>query len=407
MTGEHLPLEGIRIIDFTWVIAGPLTTRVFANLGADVIKIESRTRVDGIRYSLHSADRSSPNGGPLFNDCNPGKRSVAINLNRPEGVEIAKRLIAVSDIVVDNFSGSRMTRWGLGYEQLARTIPSLIMLSMPMMGSTGPFRDYRGNGNHVAALVGMNMSMGFEPRPPMGSDVAYPDFVNPYHASFALLVALHHRARTGEGQFIDLAQYESTAAVSGYAIPDYSVNGTDSSHNGNLDYDMFPHDVYECLPDDDGTRRWVAIAVRDDADWRALCRVLQQPEWALSEDFRSARNRRSHAEEIERQMRGWASQYDAHAAAQVLQGVGVPAGAAQDVRDLVDRDAHWSERQLDVISTKHGPMFCQAELIKFADLRIPSRPAPDLGEHTHSVLHDLLDLDPAEIERLEAAGVLE
>ena len=212
-----LPLDGIRVADFFWLIAGPATSRILSDWGADVVKIESEARVDTIRLvGVQPEEPGTINSNAVFADCNTGKRSVSIDLNSPQGIALAKELIAECDVVTNNFTGDRMDRWGLGYEDLRQVRPDLVMLTMPVMGTSGPYLRYGSYGNGVIAYSGFNANMGLPGRPPVGIAPLYSDFSAPYIAASAILAALHHRERTGEGQFIELAQVESDDRAAGH-----------------------------------------------------------------------------------------------------------------------------------------------------------------------------------------------
>ena len=240
---ETRPLAGLRVTDFFWLIAGPATSRMLADLGAEVIKIETNTRDDQIRVQgmWHSDAASSRSPNAVFMDCNASKLSVTLNLNTTRGVELARELVRRSDIVTNNFTGERMNRWGLGYEDLVQIKSDIIMLSMPVMGTTGPFRAYGANGRGIVAHGGLDVNMGFPGRPPVGMGPLYSDFTSPYFAVSALMAALHHRERTGEGQFIDLAQFQATVSLLGTDVIESTANGHVRAADGNRNRDAAPH----------------------------------------------------------------------------------------------------------------------------------------------------------------------
>ena len=258
----RLPLEGIRVADFCWLIAGPLGTRVLANWGAEVIKIESGTRLDTIRGGgQRYSSELSPNVAPVFNDSNTSKLSITVDINKPAGMDIVRRLIGLCDVVTNNFTSTRMDRWGLGYDDLIKIKPDIIMVTMGVMGKGGPHSNYGGYGSHINAGSGLNSITGFPNREPVGTGALYPDFAsNPYHLLMAVLAALWHRNRTGEGQFVDIAQYESTIALLGTSILEYTALGRTPARPGNRNEAAAPHGVYKCA----GNDRWVAIGVFTD-----------------------------------------------------------------------------------------------------------------------------------------------
>lgn len=400
------PLSGIRVLDFTWMIAGTMATRPLANLGAQVIKVESSARIDGMRSgNIRVGDPTNPNASVVFNDCNTSKLGIAIDLGRPEGIELVKRLVAISDIVVNNFSGTRMERWGLGYEELRAIKPEIVMLQMPVMGTTGPLRDYRGNGPHISAMIGFNDATGFPGRPPVGTDIAFPDFsANPNHGAFAMLAALHHRQRTGRGQYIDLSQIESTAALLGGPLLEYTATGNLIGPTGNADRNHAPHGVYPCRGDD----RWIAIAVTTDGMWRRLRGLLGNPDWADEERFETAEGRLAATEELDTAIATWTRDQDCYELMGRLQSARIAAGVTQDVRDLVEHDEHWRERQL--INLEHpelGTTATHGEPIRIDGQRAELTRSPLLGEHTDHVLREVLHLPDDEVDALYLAGVLQ
>jgi len=400
------PLSGIRVLDFTWMIAGTMATRPLANLGAQVIKVESRARVDGMRMgNIRVGDPTNPDASVVFNDCNTSKLGMTIDLGRPEGIALVKQLVAISDVVVNNFSGTRMERWGLDYEALRAIKPEIVMMQMPVMGTTGPLRDYRGNGPHILAMLGFNDATGFPDRPPMGTDVAYPDFsANPNHGAFALLAALHYRQRTGRGQYIDLSQIESTAALLGGPLLEYTATGHLIGRTGNADRNHAPHGVYPCAGDD----RWIAIAVTTDGMWRRLRELLGNPDWAQEERFDTVEGRLAASEELDVALANWTHDQDRYELMERLQSARIAAGVTQDVRDLVEHDEHWRERQLTYLEHPElGITATHGEPIRINGQRAELTRSPLLGEHTDYVLREVLRLPDDEVDALYLAGVLQ
>src|SRR6478609_10072351 len=272
----QLPMTGIRVADFSWVGAGPFLTKPLADHGADVVKVESRTRVDPIRSmapfrdGLKGADRSG-----YFANRNSSKRSICLDLKHPRGRELALRLIEVSDVVVNNFSPGTMDRLGLGYDASRAVRPDVIYLEMPMLGTEGPHRDCRGYGLTIAAAGGLLGLTGYAGGSPVGTGTNYPDHVpNPLHGAVAVLAALRKRRRTGHGEYIELAQLESTVNAIGPAIV-AAAAGVDVRPVGNADPLAAPHGVYPCA----GTDRWCAIAVFGEYQWTATRSVLDSVDW--------------------------------------------------------------------------------------------------------------------------------
>jgi benzylsuccinate CoA-transferase BbsF subunit len=399
-----LPLRGVRVLDFTWMIAGPLGTRELANFGAEVLKVESYNRVDRIRETgPHPDGPWSFNEDGSFNDVNTGKRSLLLNLNAPEGQALAKQLASVSDVVVANFTGNRLDRWGLGFEALAALRPDLIMLNMPVFESAGPRQRWGAIGNHINGLAGINASSGFADDPPFGLGPLYPDFSgNPYQSMAAVLAALIERERGAGAQFIELSQYESTVSLLGPALLQQAATGTGPERAANRSERACPHGVYPCLGED----RWLAIAVTNEAQWQALCGALGQAGWQAEPRFASVAARRAHEGELDALLAEATRGCEMAALAERLQAAGVPAAPVNQLDDLLAdawyRDEYFVEMQgpEGCVFTTHG------EPIRPFGAKHPVRRAPLLGEHTDDVFGDLLGLPRATLDALYAEGVL-
>jgi benzylsuccinate CoA-transferase BbsF subunit len=401
---ERLPLEGVRVADFCWLIAGPATTRVLADFGADVIKIESASRVDNIRTTgVQPPGPGSINTNGVFNDTNTNKRSITLNLNTPRGIELAKQIVARSDIVTNNFTGDRMDRWGLGYEELRRVKPDIIMLTMPVMGTTGPYVRYGSYGNGVIGYAGMRTNMGFPGRPPVGIQPLYSDFSVPYFAVSALMAALYHRGRTGEGQFIDLAQMESAVGLLGTDVIEYSANGTVPQPLGNRSRDFVPHGAYPCRGDD----RWCAIAVETEAEWRALCTALGRPALADDPRFATLEGRRAHEDELDAILGAWTAERDAWEVMNLLQAAGVMAGVVEDLEDMLTRDPHLRNAHFEEVSRGNEVTFMtHRQPARLDGVSPPLRVSPVMGEHNEEIYCGLLGLSADEYAQLVADEVI-
>ncbi|MFM0045525.1 MULTISPECIES: CaiB/BaiF CoA transferase family protein [Paraburkholderia] len=401
------PLAGIRIADFSWIGAGSFTTKLFADFGADVIKVETSLHMDTLRSTPPFKDgvRGAERSG-YFADRNSSKRGIRLNIKHPRGLDIARRLIACSDIAVNNFRPGVMERLGLGYAAACAIRPDIVYLAMSMQGSEGPHAGYVGFGLTIGALSGIHYASGVADRPPAGTNTNYPDHVpNPTHAAFAVLAALNYRRRTGLGQYIDLAQTEPTVALQGPAMIDFAVNGHIAARCGNDHPVWVPHGVFACAGDD----RWIAIAVQDDAQWQALATCLaldgqRCAQWSIAE------MRRAHRGEIANWLAAVTLERDAFHLMQQLQRAGVPAGVVQDARDLIEHDpqlahrGHWQY----LTHPEMGPTLYNN--VPFQLSRTPgrlSRPAPLLGQHTEQVCTELLGLSVQEVAELAALGVFE
>ncbi|MFE9629077.1 CaiB/BaiF CoA transferase family protein [Streptomyces sp. NPDC006527] len=400
-----LPLDGVRVADFTWVGAGPFLTKPLADHGADVIKIESRRRMDPIRSMAPFRDgRPGPNRSGYFANRNSSKRSICLDLKTPRGKELALDLIAKSDIVASNFTPGTMDRLGLGYQDVIAVRPDIIYLEMPMQGNVGPHRGFRGYGLTIAAAGGLLGLTGYPDRPPVGTGTNYPDHVpNPLHAAVAVLAALRRRRRTGQGQYIELAQLESTSNVIGPALLAAAV-GLRIDRTANEDTAAAPHGVYPCAGED----RWCALAVSTDEHWQALINVLGKPEWVAQDAYATAGGRWTARRELDTLVAAATATREADDLADALTAAGVPAAvvsnAAQVRADpqLNARD-HW--KTLD--HPEMGPSVY--DNIPYRLSATPGRlrgPAPLLGADTRDVCLDLLGLTPDQYERLAAEGVV-
>ncbi len=393
-------LAGIRVLDLSWVAAGPLAAKILADFGADVILVESAARRGGLRGGEPMVPgRAGWNVSNWFNNLNTSKIGLTLNLARPTGIDLVRRLVRVSDVVLDNYTTGVMARWGLAYEELRRLRPDVIAVSMPVMGTTGPRRNHGAFGNGVAALAGLPLLSAAPGKPPPNICVPFTDHSsNPCHAATAIMAALLYRRRTGWGQFIDLAQYEATAAVTGSALLEYAVNGREPAAVGNRSPSAAPHGVYPCAGEDS----WCAIAVTNDAEWQALCRAMDDPLWTREERFSSMESRLAHQDALDDLVATWTRKRAAAEAMELLQEAGVPAGAVQNAADLLTRDPQLRARghflRLDHPEAGTSPHHA----LPFRLSRTPPRllPAPLLGQHNDHVLGEILGLSEEEINRL-------
>ena len=395
-----LPLAGIRVADFTHMVAGPYGTMQLAYFGAEVIKIESRARPDTwrIREGNKDVEASLP-----FADHNRNKLSVTANLKTEEGREVARRLIAMSDVVVENFSVGVMDRLGLGYEELKAVKPDIIMIRLQGLGTTGPRKNYVTWGPSLMPFSGMSWLWNHpDGGAPVGSQTSYPDYIVSIHMAFVLMAALHHRASTGEGQFIDIAQGEVTASLIGPALLDGLVNGRAAKPVGNRGHAGAPHGCYPCRGED----AWCAISVGDDAEWQRFCEATGNREALGDERFATVALRLANDEELDEVVSGWTRRRSPRQVMEALQGYGVTAGMVSDGTTLVT-DPHLRFRG-SVVEHEHprqGRLTLPGIVTKFSgtpgEIR---RHAPLLGQDTHAVLNGLLGMTDEEIRGLEAAG---
>ncbi|MBI2543852.1 MAG: CoA transferase [Candidatus Rokubacteria bacterium] len=397
------PFEGLRVLDFAWVATGPITGRLLAEFGAAVIRLESATRLDPGRTLPPWADREAgPNRSQLFANYNAGKLSVALNLSHPEGLAIARRLIARTDVVLESFTPGTMARWGLGYADLRALKRDIILLSTCQQGQTGPHSHYAGYGSLAAALAGFYALTGWPDREPSMIYGAYTDFVAHHFASAALLAALDHRRRTREGQHVDLSQFEASLHFLAPAILDYTVNGRVATRRGNADDRSAPHNAYPCA----GADQWCVIVCEDETEWEALCGAMGKPEWRRRPDFATLEARRRHTEELDRLIGRWTITQEARALVRRLQRLGIPAGVVQSCADLHTDPQLRARAAFEWLEHPEiGRAPYEAWPFRFSQTAGRLRRAPCLGEHTHQVLGELLGMGREEVDRLIGDGV--
>lgn len=408
MANNDLPLAGVRVADFCWFGAGPIYTEMLANHGAQVVRVESQSRVDGLRAAHPMPEgKFTLNVSGFYNNFNAGKLSLTLNMKHPKALEIAERLIARSDIVTENYTPGTLEKWGLTYDKLRELRPNIIVVREPMQGLEGPHRDYAGFGAVIAPLAGIAHLSGFPHRDPVGLGTNYTDYVvNPGHAFIATLAALRYRNRTGKGQIIEVAQIESSVCVVSTAILDFAVNGRVQERMGNRLSYAAPHGVYRCQGDD----RWCAIAVFTDDEWQAFCRIVSaEQEWCHEERFATLEGRKEHEDALDRLVEGWTSTRTAEEVMETLQAAGVPAGVVQTGRDVLDNDPHLKARGYYVYLDHPEAGRTAYDGPGFRLSKTPGRlrsPAPLLGEHTEFVCKEVLELDDEEIAQLVMEGVL-
>jgi crotonobetainyl-CoA:carnitine CoA-transferase CaiB-like acyl-CoA transferase len=403
--GRRPPLAGIRVADFTWVWAGPHCTLQLAHLGAEVIRVETASRVCVTRMLPPFADfEMGPNRSGYFNQYNQGKKSLALDLKKPEALAVAKRLCAASDVVVENFAAGVMDRMGLGYDVLKTLRPDVIMIALSGYGATGPDRDKVSYGPAQVPLSGMSSLTGYRDFPPMHVGISYGDPTGGLHGAVAVLAALMHRARTGEGQFIDLSQWETSVAVLGEGVLAETFGTGAPARDGNRDPQMAPHGVFPAAGED----RWVAVAVEDDAAWARFAAAVGRPELATDARFATLAERKRHEDDLEALVAGWTAERTPEEATTLLQAAGIPAFASARNQDLAE-DPHLRERGY-FVALDHPEVGVRLHAgvpwrMSHSDSRVRA-PAPCLGADTDAVLRDVCGYDAAEIDRLRAAGAL-
>jgi benzylsuccinate CoA-transferase BbsF subunit len=410
------PLDGIRVGDFSWFGAGPIAGNTLATFGAEVVRVESETKVDSLRrvhpfaMNADGTFKTGYNVSGYFNNFNAGKLSLQLNLNTERGQEIAYRLIERCDVFLTNFTPRVIDKWNLRYEQLAKVNPRIVAAYAPMQGLEGPHRDFLGFGAVLTPVTGISEMSGFPNRPPIGVGTNYPDYViNPGHTVTGILAALRHVRRTGQGQMVELPQVESVVATLGTAVAEYLVNGANPTRTGNRDLAAAPHGAFRCADDPDSVGspdRWVAIACRSDGEWAALRDALNLGDGGR---FTTLAARKADEDALEALVGVAVRERRAEDVMELLQAHGVPCGVVQNAQDLLDRDEHMRARgyyrYVDHIETGRsaydGPAMHLSETP--GDILAP---APLLGEHTMDVCERIIGLSMDEIADLLAEGVL-
>ena len=403
---KKYPLEGLKVVDFSWVFTGPMVTKYLGDHGAEIIKIESATRPDGTRMMTPFAPgQMGLNSSGVYANYNSSKYSMNINLREPRGVDVVKKLVARADIVLETFGPGVMGRLGLDYEELNKVKPDIVMLSMSMFGQYGPYANQPTFGQLLQATNGFVHLLGWPDRSPSLPVAAYTDYIAPWYVLIALMAALDFRRRTGKGQYIDLAMQEASVHLASPVVMDYTINGRIQNRMGNNCPGAAPHGVYPCK----GTERWCAIAVFSDEEWRALCKVMGNPEWTTSQKFDTILHRTENIEELDRLIGKWAVKFTPEELMARLQAGGVAAGVVQTGQDLVDNDLQLRHRR-HFVEMEHAEMgWHLTERPPFRLSKTPSqpqRPFPSFGEHTELVCKEVLGMGDEEFAELIGAGVL-
>lgn len=416
-------LEGIRIIDLTDTVVGPFTTMLLASCGAEVIKVESRLHLGFRRVGPWGPKGNDPipQGpektvdfskvrldllvSPIFAQLNSNKLSIALNLSKPEGRELFKKLVKIGDVVIDNLRFGIMQKWGLDYPSLKQIKSDIIVASLQSLGR-GPYEEWITWAMNLMSLTGFAHGWG-HPDTPMTERVAgryYGDFVSGGKAAGAILAALFYRAQTGKGQYIELSQVEATASVLGLAYLDYFVNHRITAPRGNRHPQFAPYNCYRCRGDDS----WCVIAVFNEEEWEQFCQALDHPSWTRDSKFKDMESRLKNVDELDQNIERWTGQYTPHQVMRILQSFGVAAGAVQNGEEL------YYDLQLRARGFMMEQELPRLGRVTFAGvpLRLPAgqvthwQRAPVLGEHNDYVYRQLLGLRQEEIRNLEEAEVI-
>ena len=381
----ELPLHGIRVLDLSWIIAGPTATRFMAAMGAEVIKVGSARRPD------------PSTRGPAFQAYNQSKLYASLNISTPEGLALVKRLLAVSDVVIENFAAGVIERLGLGYEVVSAARPDIIMVASSGTGHSGPHKDYVAYGSLLQHYTGWNSISGHPGREPVTGGLWADPWVG-MELAMVTAAALNNRALTGQGQYVDFSMAEALSASIPEAILDYQMNSRVKEPLGNRDDWDAPHGVYHCS----GADRWVAIAVTNDEEWASLCHLIDRPDLAAEPKYADAAGRRERQGQIDATITEWTMQHEDHEAMHLLQQPGVPSGPSQDILRV------FNEPQLSEAGYFTNLRTSDGELRDLPGLpwRFDGEPgphlteAPVLGQHNAYVYQELLGLSGPEVDRM-------
>ena len=394
------PLEGIRIVDFTWVGAGPYTTKILADAGAEVIKIESEKRPDVLRFMPPLKDGiKGINRSGYFANRNTSKKSFTLDMKQEESKEIIKQLVAKADVVTNSFTAGTLERWGLGYEVLKEVKPDIIFMSMPMQGTTGPHKDYSGFGAMMNALIGLNHLTGLENREPIGTGTNYPDHVpNPTHGAFAIMSAIRYRNKTGKGQYLELAQTESALNVLAVAVLEAANNNTSPIRKGNFVPEAIPNNAYPCQGED----RWCVISCETEEQWEALINIPHLRPTFKIQNIKNKEVRLKNIKQIDAIITEWTKRHTPEEIFEQLQALKIPAGIIQTAKDLVEYDKQLKARN-HLITLNHpemGETLYNNAPFKMSETPVePTKAAPMIGADTEDVLKEILGMSEEEIKK--------
>jgi len=405
MSGQAL--DGLRVIDLSYSYAGPYLTKLLADMGAEVIKIEACQRPELTRPLILAENDPKDeywNRAGYFNKGHRNKCAITLDLNNDRAKDIFKDLVKIADVVVEAYSPRVMFNFGLDYPVLKELKPDIIMLSLSGYGQTGPYRDYASFGTVMESMSGITELTGYPDGPPMKSGISYCDPIVGIIGAGLVLAALHYRRKTGKGQHIDLSMHEAGISLIGEVLMDFTMNRRVSSRTGNRHPSMAPHGCYRCRGED----VWITIAISSDQEWEKFCEAIGNPSWTKEERFTTTLGRWQNQEELNRLIEAWTSQHDHYEAMHILQGVGVIAGPVLTNKELLF-DPHLKERGffevVDHPSVGKRPYAGMAFKLSKTPGRIRT-PAPLLGEHNQRILKEYLGLSKEEISKLEEENVI-
>ncbi len=402
-------LEGLRVVDFGWVLAAPIGTRILASFGAEVIRVESTAKPDSMRSQLGPDGKPDPDMGGLYNTVNAGKKSFTVDLSKPEGLALVKELIATADVVVNNFRPGAMERMGLGFDVLKNLKEDIILLNLPGAHRDGPWAQRPSMGNILMAASGFNMLTGFAGERPRGIGIAYPDFTSPHLLVATILAAVRQRNHTGRGQQLHLTQLSGVLSLLGAEWMQYKATGEQPPRNGNRSPNFCPHGVYPALADSNpDLDAWIAIAVGTDAEWASLCAAMETP--ALADDVRFATHaaRKAHEDELDEILQAWTSPRNKWTLADTLQDAGIMAAPVENLQDMLDRDPQLADHY-QIVRQPVAPdvdITIDREAARWVGAELHLHRAPGLGEHNAEIVLEMLQRSDEDFARLLADDIV-
>jgi benzylsuccinate CoA-transferase BbsF subunit len=398
--------KGLKVLDFTWVVAGPWVVKYLADHGAEIVHVESSLHPDLARAAPPFKDKVvTIDNSAYFANYHCNQYGLSINMKHPKAMPVIKKLIAWADVVADNFTPGAMEKWGLGYDEMGRINPKIIWMSLSQLGETGPFAKMPGTGIQLTGLTGIASLAGWPDRDPAVLHGGYTDCAGARFATCALLAALIHRHKTGKGQRIDVSEYEAGVHLVAGPILNYSVTGKVEKRQGNRSDFASPQGVYPCK----GEERWIAITVSDEAEWEALCEVMGEPRLAQDKKFAGFKSRKANEDELDERIASWTKTMTREEAMKRLQAKGVPAGMVNDGRDIYEdrqlahRGFFWGMDHPNL-----GRRRFESEAFDLS--KTPRRlrwPSPLIGEHNEKVCCDILGMSQDEFVELLIEQVLE
>ena len=402
-------LAGLRVVDFSWVLAGPIGTRILASFGAEVIRVESTKKPDSMRSQIGPDGKPDADLGGVFNTVNAGKKSLTVDLTKPGGLALVKSLIKTADIVVNNFRPDALERMGLGYDVLRELKDDIILLNMPGAHRFGPWAQRPSMGNILMAASGFNMLSGFEGERPRGIGIAYPDFTSPHLLVSTLMAAVRQRKNTGSGQQLHLTQLSGVLSLLGSEWMQYKATGKQPSRNGNRNPNYCPHGIYQTEDETDPkTDTWVAIAVANDTQWSAFCGVVGMPELIKDVRFATHENRKANEDELDQIVSDWTGTRNKWTVADELQANGIAAAAVEHLKDMLEVDPQLPNhyQQVRQPSAPDTDIPIDKEAARWVGVEHTLNRSPMLGEHNQHVVQEVLGMSDDEFVQLVIDEVL-